>query len=127
NCAFPLPRRARNNLRLICRDLLLVSQGYRKNDERILGQSTFLALTHLHERDFPPDVSPRNARHAPALVRWWPGPWRGRRSHGLGADWIPVEPTNLVAAWVMALAQIPFVINFFWSIKHGKKVSDNPW
>jgi cytochrome c oxidase subunit 1 len=25
------------------------------------------------------------------------------------------------------LAQIPFIINFFWSIKHGKKVNDNPW
>jgi cytochrome c oxidase subunit 1 len=32
------------------------------------------------------------------------------------------------AAWVMGLAQIPFIINFFWSIKHGRKVtSDNPW
>jgi cytochrome c oxidase subunit 1 len=31
------------------------------------------------------------------------------------------------AAWIMALAQIPFIINFFWSIKHGKKVNDNPW
>ncbi len=31
------------------------------------------------------------------------------------------------AAWTMGLAQIPFIINFFWSIKHGKKVSDNPW
>ena len=31
------------------------------------------------------------------------------------------------AAWLMGLAQIPFIINFFWSIKHGKKVNDNPW
>jgi cytochrome c oxidase subunit I len=31
------------------------------------------------------------------------------------------------AAWIMGLAQIPFIINFFWSIKHGKKVNDNPW
>jgi cytochrome c oxidase subunit 1 len=32
------------------------------------------------------------------------------------------------AAFALALAQIPFIINFFWSIKHGKKVaSDNPW
>jgi cytochrome c oxidase subunit 1 len=27
----------------------------------------------------------------------------------------------------MGLAQIPFIINFFWSIRHGKKVDDNPW
>jgi len=32
------------------------------------------------------------------------------------------------AAFCLALSQIPFIINFFWSIKHGKKVtSDNPW
>ena len=31
------------------------------------------------------------------------------------------------AAWLLGLAQIPFIINFFWSIKHGNKASDNPW
>jgi len=32
------------------------------------------------------------------------------------------------AAFALALAQIPFIINFFWSIKHGiKAASDNPW
>jgi cytochrome c oxidase subunit 1 len=32
------------------------------------------------------------------------------------------------AAWMLGLAQIPFIINFFWSMRHGKKVeSDNPW
>jgi cytochrome c oxidase subunit 1 len=32
------------------------------------------------------------------------------------------------AAFLLALAQIPFIINFFWSISNGKKVeSDNPW
>ena len=32
------------------------------------------------------------------------------------------------AAWAMLLAQIPFIVNLFWSVKYGKKVeSDNPW
>jgi cytochrome c oxidase subunit I len=32
------------------------------------------------------------------------------------------------AAWGLGLAQIPFIINFFWSISRGRKVkSDNPW
>jgi cytochrome c oxidase subunit 1 len=32
------------------------------------------------------------------------------------------------AVWALGLAQIPFIINFFWSINHGKKItSDNPW
>jgi cytochrome c oxidase subunit 1 len=30
-------------------------------------------------------------------------------------------------AWALALFQIPFIFNFFWSIKRGKKVDDNPW
>ncbi len=32
-----------------------------------------------------------------------------------------------IAAWIMGLAQIPFMINFFWSIRHGKKAKENPW
>ncbi|MBF0490101.1 MAG: cbb3-type cytochrome c oxidase subunit I, partial [Candidatus Omnitrophica bacterium] len=32
------------------------------------------------------------------------------------------------AVWVMAIAQVPFIFNFFWSIFSGEKVtSDNPW
>jgi cytochrome c oxidase subunit 1 len=34
----------------------------------------------------------------------------------------------LWAAVALGISQIPFIINVFWSIKHGKKVeSDNPW
>ncbi len=32
-----------------------------------------------------------------------------------------------VSAFLLMIAQIPFIINFFWSIRHGKKVGDNPW
>src|SRR5258705_5940654 len=31
------------------------------------------------------------------------------------------------AAWYLGLAQLPFIINFFWSMSRGKKVGDNPW
>jgi cytochrome c oxidase subunit I len=31
------------------------------------------------------------------------------------------------AAWCLGLAQIPFIINLFVSMKKGKKVGDNPW
>ena len=31
------------------------------------------------------------------------------------------------SAWLMGLAQIPFIINFAFSWKYGRKVSDNPW
>lgn len=32
-----------------------------------------------------------------------------------------------IAAWVLALFQIPFIINLFMSISKGKKVNENPW
>ncbi len=33
-----------------------------------------------------------------------------------------------IAAWSMAVVQLVFIFNFFWSMKKGKKVeSDNPW
>jgi cytochrome c oxidase subunit 1 len=33
----------------------------------------------------------------------------------------------MLGAWTLALAQIPFIFNFFWSIKKGQPVSRNPW
>jgi cytochrome c oxidase subunit 1 len=33
----------------------------------------------------------------------------------------------LWAAVALGIAQIPFIINLFWSIKRGEKVGDNPW
>src|SRR5207247_9917948 len=35
--------------------------------------------------------------------------------------------TILLVALVSGSSQITFMINFFWSIKHGEKVNDNPW
>ena len=62
--------------------------------------------------------------------RWYDGGqgWGVANEHtvwGLtGFQWnVPIS----WAAWIMGLAQVPFIINFFWSIKHGKKVNDNPW
>jgi cytochrome c oxidase subunit 1 len=42
--------------------------------------------------------------------------------------WLMLHRDILYAAVGLGLSQIPFIINFFWSIKNGKKVtSDNPW
>lgn len=32
-----------------------------------------------------------------------------------------------VGAWVMAIFQLPFIFNLFWSIKKGRQVEENPW
>jgi cytochrome c oxidase subunit 1 len=42
----------------------------------------------------------------------------------------PVLEWNVVmsvSAWLLAVAQIPFIVNLFWSIRKGKKVEENPW
>jgi len=31
------------------------------------------------------------------------------------------------AAWVMALFQLPFIVNFFGSLWFGRRVGENPW
>ena len=33
----------------------------------------------------------------------------------------------LWAAIALGIAQLPFIINLFWSIRHGEKVDNNPW
>jgi len=42
----------------------------------------------------------------------------------------PVLHLNVVSswgAWVLAIFQIPFIFNFFWSIWKGEKTDANPW
>jgi cytochrome c oxidase subunit I len=47
---------------------------------------------------------------------------------GLSNEILELHRWILWAAIGLGVAQIPFIINFFWSIKNGKKVtSDNPW
>ncbi len=47
---------------------------------------------------------------------------------GLSSQMLNLHTYILWAAVSLALAQIPFIINLFWSIKNGPKTnSDNPW
>jgi cytochrome c oxidase subunit 1 len=61
--------------------------------------------------------------------RWYDGGqgWTLSGEHIWGLSGFQWNSPISWAAWIMGLAQIPFIINFFWSIKHGKKVNDNPW
>src|SRR5881398_880576 len=61
--------------------------------------------------------------------RWYDGGqgWNVSGEHIWGLSGFQWNAPISWAAWTMGLAQIPFIINFFWSIKHGKKVNDNPW
>ncbi len=47
---------------------------------------------------------------------------------GLSDSMIGLNVTVSHAAWALGIAQVPFILNFFLSMKYGKKVeSDNPW
>ncbi len=68
----------------------------------------------------------------PMLVQGFAGVHR--RWYDGGAGWQMAQPVlwlnqvMSVSAWILAVGQIPFIINFFWSIWRGRKVdSDNPW
>jgi cytochrome c oxidase subunit 1 len=56
-----------------------------------------------------------------------------RRLYDGGATYSFAQPAlqwnvvSSVGAWCLALAQIPFVLNFFWSAFRGRKVEANPW
>lgn len=43
---------------------------------------------------------------------------------------LSTQPLNVVSsvfAWLLFLAQIPFIVNFFYSIFKGEKTEENPW
>jgi cytochrome c oxidase subunit I len=43
------------------------------------------------------------------------------------AQFQPVHKFMTIAAFITAFGQLIFLWNFFWSLKHGAKASDNPW
>ncbi len=43
------------------------------------------------------------------------------------AQFQPVHKFMTIAAFITAIGQLIFLFNFFWSLKHGEKASDNPW
>jgi len=56
-----------------------------------------------------------------------------RRLYDGGAQYAHAKPVlhwNLfmsVSAWLLLAAQLPFIINFFWSLFKGARASSNPW
>ena len=61
--------------------------------------------------------------------------YNGGATYAASADQIGLSPEIIDlnkwvshGAWFLGIAQIPFIINFFWSIRKGKKITnDNPW
>jgi cytochrome c oxidase subunit 1 len=46
---------------------------------------------------------------------------------GLSDNIMALHTPILWGVMCLGLVQIPFIVNLFWSMKHGEKVGDNPW
>ncbi|MCA9450104.1 MAG: cbb3-type cytochrome c oxidase subunit I, partial [Candidatus Omnitrophica bacterium] len=92
------------------------------------GRKMSEILGHLH---FWPTLICMNVIFMPMFIQGLAGV--SRRLYDGGSAYAHAQPVlhwNAVismAAWTMAIAQIPFILNFFGSIFFGKKVESNPW
>jgi cytochrome c oxidase subunit 1 len=67
-----------------------------------------------------------------SATHWLCDAWSWFANHIFGmhvpANMLGLNSLMSFGAWGLALAQVPFILNFFFSISRGKKVSsDNPW
>ena len=51
----------------------------------------------------------------------------GGQTYAHAQDVLGLNKMMSVGAFCLAIAQLPFIINFFWSMFAGKKVGRNPW
>jgi cytochrome c oxidase subunit 1 len=111
---------------------------------KMTGRMMNNLLGHLH---FWPTLVCMNVVFAPMMIQGMHGFHRrayngGRTYEEIANDMLPeqlwwlfgknnylfLNEVMTTGAIVMAVAQIPFIINFFWSIWGGRKItSDNPW
>jgi len=92
------------------------------------GRYMSTTLGHLH---FWPSLLFINGVFMPMFIQGMAGMQRrlydGGASYTHTAHVLWLHKVISFSAWGLALAQIPFIINFFWSIWKGKKVGANPW
>ena len=92
------------------------------------GRKMSNVLGHLH---FWPSLIAMNLIFFPMLIQGMKGV--SRRLYDGGAQYahaqevLYLNEVMSMAAFTLAIAQVPFIFNFFWSMKFGEKVSDNPW
>jgi cytochrome c oxidase subunit 1 len=88
--------------------------------------SEFLGKLH-----FWPSLIFMNGIFLPMLIQGLGGVSRrlydGGATYDFAAPLIHYNKMMSHSAWGLAVAQIPFIINFFWSIRGGERVGDNPW
>jgi cytochrome c oxidase subunit 1 len=95
---------------------------------KITGRKMNDLLGHVH---FWPSLICMNLIFTPMMIQGLAGV--SRRLYDGGAGYAHAQGVlhwNVVmsmAAWTLALAQIPFIINIIWSLLSGVRANDNPW
>ena len=92
------------------------------------GRQMNKLLGHLH---FWPTLICMNFIFFPMLIQGMRGVqrrlWDGGETYAHAQSTLGLNDTILWAAWTMALFQVPFIVNFFWSAWKGERVGENPW
>jgi cytochrome c oxidase subunit I len=95
---------------------------------KVTGRAMSESLGRLH---FWPTLIFMNGIFFPMLIQGMTGVSRrlydGGAIYAFAQDVLYLNVVMSFSAWGLALAQIAFIYNFFWSIRWGRKVSDNPW
>ena len=95
---------------------------------KITGRKMSEFLGKLH---FWPSLILMNCIFMPMFIQGLAGV--SRRLYDGGDQYAHAQPVlhwnqfMSIAAWCLMLAQIPFIVNLFLSIKRGQKVDSNPW
>ncbi len=95
---------------------------------KVTGRKMSESLGRLH---FWPSLVLMNGIFLPMLLQGLYGVSRrlfdGGASYDFAGDVGGLNRMTSYCAWGLAVAQIPFVVNFFASLKIGEKVGRNPW
>ncbi len=95
---------------------------------KVTGRKMSEFLGKLH---FWPSLIFINGIFAPMFIQGLAGVSRrlydGGMQYEFAADVMHWNKFMSMSAFGLAIAQLPFFINFFWSIKKGEKVDANPW
>ncbi len=94
---------------------------------KVTGRAMNNALGHLH---FWPSFLFMNGIFMPMFFMGMAGVLRRQFDQTLQLQGSLVQGLSIMtswSAWMLAIAQLPFIINFFWSIWAGRKVGANPW
>jgi len=95
---------------------------------KVTGRKMSDLLGKIH---FWPSLILMNGIFMPMFIQGLAGV--SRRLYDGGAQYVHAQGVihlnefMSVCAWLLGIAQIPFIVNFFWSMRKGKKVTQNYW